>query len=586
MSSSLSISSKSKSKWSCSACTFLNCGSVRECEICLKPSKPTPKQQPKQQPIKIIYCAPEQIRKTEFRAMLTDLYQRGHLSLIAIDEAHCLSTWGHDFRPAYRELSWLRRQFSRTPCLACTATATARVLEDIKEVLCFTDEDPCLKSTFNRTNITYEVCYKDNFNMGEDGAMKDLVKSIKGYHESKSAKKNSSVYENDGRGSGSGSGGIGEECSGIVYVHKREDTVKIAAILQKAGVAAAAYHGQMKVNERKQVQQDWTEGKVKVVIATVAFGMGIDLAHVRYVMHWHMSKSVESFYQESGRAGRDGKPSLSKLYYSRDDASKFAFLIRKNEERKAEKKKGSRGGGSSISSMPSNFDNVDMKQLEKMIDYCTTGCCRRKYLLNHFGEECDPETVCKKTCDYCINPTKVEKQQNMSSVTKAIRDVKRQKFRYNKEPVFQGNIAEDNDEITDDTFDDYGSDLGITHYKSSHSSTGQNSRSSGFTSAKSILKHYEKLECSGTGSKSGFVKFRAKDAGGEETKSTSINIPSHLAAKIEQKKAKAVTKKSVEEKSSKDIKSQANKVQDELELIRQKREALLAKIKKRNTSKK
>eukprot|EP00551_Chaetoceros_affinis_P012543 CAMPEP_0203681344 /NCGR_PEP_ID=MMETSP0090-20130426/42462_1 /ASSEMBLY_ACC=CAM_ASM_001088 /TAXON_ID=426623 /ORGANISM="Chaetoceros affinis, Strain CCMP159" /LENGTH=148 /DNA_ID=CAMNT_0050549795 /DNA_START=179 /DNA_END=622 /DNA_ORIENTATION=+ len=144
--------------------------------------------------------------------------------------------------------------------------------------------EKCYMSTFNRPNVQYEIRYKDS--MGESSALEDLVKVVQEEH-SQAARKNAM-------------------CSGIVYVHKRDDTTLIASEIAKVGITAAPYHAGLKDKERKEIQQKWTDGHVKVAVATVAFGMGIDLAHVRYVIHWSMSKSVEGFYQESGRAGRDG----------------------------------------------------------------------------------------------------------------------------------------------------------------------------------------------------------------------------------------------------------------------------------------
>jgi ATP-dependent DNA helicase RecQ len=197
-------------------------------------------------------------------------------------------------------------------------------------------------STFNRPNVTYEVRHKDS--MGDTDALKDLVRTVKVQH--KKAEEE------------------GAPCSGIVYVHKRDDTTMISASLQKAGIAAEPYHAGLKDKDRKRIQQEWTDGIVKVAIATVAFGMGIDLAHVRYVLHWSMSKTVEGFYQESGRAGRDGLASKSIVYYSKDDAAKFAFLIRKNSERNEAKGK------------KSAIDGNNLDALNKMVEYCTTSCCR------------------------------------------------------------------------------------------------------------------------------------------------------------------------------------------------------------------
>lgn len=200
-------------------------------------------------------------------------------------------------------------------------------------------------STFNRPNLSYEVRYKDT--MGNDEALKDLVKTIKAEHANALKDK--------------------RPCSGIVYVHKRDDTTIISKTLKKAGIKAAPYHAGLKDQDRKRIQQDWTDGVINVAIATVAFGMGIDLAHVRYVLHWSMSKTVEGFYQESGRAGRDGLRSKSILYYSKDDASKFAFLIRKNFER------------NQAQGRKSNTDDHSLDALNKMVEFCTLSCCRYAY---------------------------------------------------------------------------------------------------------------------------------------------------------------------------------------------------------------
>jgi ATP-dependent DNA helicase RecQ len=348
----------------------------------------------KEKDIKLLYCTPELIQTTRFRAVLSNLYSRGLLALVAIDEAHCLSTWGHDFRPAYRKLSWIRHSFPDVPCMvrtvhvlyrlvcvcfcssiliancyciphitytnlvltfcthptpppfdslqACTATATKKVIQDIKQVLCFTSGEECHMSTFNRPNVSYEVRYRDS--MGDVEALKDLVKTVQTQHQKAQRE--------------------GVPCSGIVYVHKRDDTTMISATLQKAGIAAAPYHAGLKDKDRTRIQQEWTDGIINVAIATVAFGMGIDLAHVRYVLHWSMSKTVEGFYQESGRAGRDGLASKSILYYSKGDATKFAFLIRKNSEKNEAKGKKSVG------------DDHSLDALNKMVEFCTISCCR------------------------------------------------------------------------------------------------------------------------------------------------------------------------------------------------------------------
>lgn len=267
------------------------------------------------QSITLLYVTPELIQTERFRRVLKELYQRKKLTQFAIDEAHCLSTWGHDFRPAYRKLDWLRNSFPDVPCMACTATATPKVILDIRKTLLLTEEEvPCNMSSFNRPNISYEVRYKDSLDaMKPGGALSDLISLIRQQHQKASNEKSF--------------------CSGIVYVHKRQDTSFIANhITSTTGIQAASYHAGLKDSDRKTIQENWTAGKIKVAVATVAFGMGIDLAHVRYVIHWSMAKTVDNFYQESGRAGRDGAKALSVLYYSKEDNDRFEFIISKSAQ--------------------------------------------------------------------------------------------------------------------------------------------------------------------------------------------------------------------------------------------------------------
>ncbi|KAL7488025.1 hypothetical protein ACHAW6_013614 [Cyclotella cf. meneghiniana] len=346
-------------------------------------SKVTSQAEPPVTPIQLLYCTPELIKTEKFRSTLNKLYSCNRLFQIAIDEAHCVSTWGHDFRIAYKDLSWLRESFPDIPVMACTGTATSKVIQDVRDVLCLDiSSAPCIMGTFNRENIFYEVRFKDSLNAtAVEGALLDLTKVIQKQHEIAGKEK--------------------EPCSGIVYVHKREDCVSLAARISKTGLVTAPYHAGLKDSDREETQRKWTDGTIRICVATVAFGMGIDLAHVRYVIHWTMAKSLEGFYQESGRGGRDGKPALSILYYSRDDAEKFAFIIKKKAESLAQK----RGAGDGY--RPRSIDH-GMVELERMIDYCTKPGCRRKHVLEHFAEKFDPQTQCNKTCDYCKNPHKVE----------------------------------------------------------------------------------------------------------------------------------------------------------------------------------
>jgi RecQ family ATP-dependent DNA helicase len=256
-------------------------------------------------PVTLVYCTPEQIQTVRFRNILTELHQKNRLALFAIDEAHCCSTW-FQFRPAYAKLGWLRDNFPDVPVMACTATATPRVIQDIQATLRL-ENCPCRVGSFDRPNIRYSVRYKDDLDQVGRGAKGDLLDYLQRVHQK--ALKKSTRY------------------SGIIYVHTRKDTNDLAAeITKKTGIVASAYHGGLAVANRDQVQKLWTSGKIQIAVATIAFGMGIDVAHVRYVIHWSLSKSMEAFYQESGRAGRDGLPSSSVLYYSKDDGTSVSCL--------------------------------------------------------------------------------------------------------------------------------------------------------------------------------------------------------------------------------------------------------------------
>ena len=284
------------------------------------------------------------------------------------------NSWGHDFRPAYRKLSWLRQEFPKVLTMACTATATPNVIRDIQSILKL--ENAALHTgSFDRPNIFYKVKYKDTFKNKMKSALQDLVDYIKKWHDQ--ARMES------------------KNCSGIVYVHKRDDTTLIANALRQARIKAGPYHAGLKDHERNQVQNDWSNGTIQVAVATVAFGMGIDLAHVRYVIHWTLPKTLEGFYQESGRAGRDGLGSQSVLYYSQDDARKFQWLIgqqvpKKDKDPQATKKQQGR----------------KLDSLEQMVNYCMKPQCRRNALIKHFG---GTPVECEQSCDYCVDPQKIER---------------------------------------------------------------------------------------------------------------------------------------------------------------------------------
>ncbi|CAI0461431.1 unnamed protein product [Linum tenue] len=307
---------------------------------------------------RLLYVTPELIATPGFMSKLNKIHARGLLNIIAIDEAHCISSWGHDFRPSYRKLSSLRNHLPDVPILALTATAVPKVQKDVIESLCL--ESPLLlKSSFNRSNIYYEVRYKDLL----DNVFNDLSALLKS---------------------------SGDVCA-IVYCLERATCDELAAHLSKHGISCAAYHAGINNNLRSSVLDDWMSSKIQVVVATVAFGKD-----VRLVCHFNIPKSMEGFYQESGRAGRDQLPSKSILYYGIDDRKRMEFIISNAENKKGQSSGGSREGSSKKS----------LSDFKLMVEYCEGSGCRRKKILENFGEEVPP-SLCKKSCDGCKHPNQL-----------------------------------------------------------------------------------------------------------------------------------------------------------------------------------
>ncbi|POM60462.1 ATP-dependent DNA helicase [Phytophthora palmivora] len=231
--------------------------------------------------IEMLYTTPETLQGDQMQMLLQQLQKRGGLALFAIDEAHCISSWGHDFRPAYRNLGKLRKMFPRVPMIALTATATERVRDDITRQLHFAaDGSDVLLADFNRAKISYSVCDKETL----EDPVGALCRYIKKHH---------------------------PRACGVVYVHKRSDTDDLVLSMRKRNPAlrVAAFHAKIPQLEREETLQKWLSGEIQIVCATIAFGMGIDHPSVRFVVHWNIPKTLENFYQESGRAGRDGESS-------------------------------------------------------------------------------------------------------------------------------------------------------------------------------------------------------------------------------------------------------------------------------------
>jgi len=518
-------------------------------------------------PIQMLYVTPELIETQRFRDVLMKLHSANRLFMFAIDEAHCLSTWGHDFRPAYRKLTWISESFQDVPIMACTGTATEQVINDIRSTLGFGKEVPCHLGTFNRPNIEYKVKYKDSLNTEPQGAINDLIKEVKKQHVTAEKAK--------------------QPCAGIIYVHKREDCQSLATQIYKStGILAAAYHAGLKDAERDDTQRKWCDGRIKVAVATVAFGMGIDLPHVRYVIHWTMSKSLEGFYQESGRAGRDGCLSQSILYYSKDDASKFTFLVNKNAE-KARQKTGQRDG-----KVAQKLDRA-LLEIEGMVDYCVKPGCKRQYVLSHFGEKIGPKKLCQKTCDYCLNPRKVEMAIQASECASAV--VNSQKSWHAHRKNASEKKYHHNPTASDESLGEYESDdgfgmgrdeglLGITSYAGDDEMIQEPpARKGGFMKASSVLKKYETLECQ-QGKRNGFINFKTRtveepsEDDGVAKMSKPVSIPAHLRSGLPDPLAAHNKAKTNEKKTSSQYASEAERLKQELEELNRKRAEARARL--------
>lgn len=312
---------------------------------------------------KLLYVAPESLTKEEN----VEFFRKVKISFYAVDEAHCISEWGHDFRPEYRRIRPIINEIAKAPVIALTATATPKVQHDIQKNLGMVDAQ-VFKSSFNRPNLYYEVRSKTN------NVDPDIIRFIRG----------------------------NKEKSGIIYCLSRKRVEALASVLQANGINARAYHAGMDSATRTQNQDDFLMEKIDVIVATIAFGMGIDKPDVRYVIHYDIPKSLEGYYQETGRAGRDGGEGKCITFYTNKDLQKLEKFMQ---------------------GKPISEQEIGKQLLLETAAYAESSVCRRKILLHYFGEEYMEDNC--GNCDNCLNPKKqVEAQELLCIAIEAIIAVK------------------------------------------------------------------------------------------------------------------------------------------------------------------
>ncbi len=344
---------------------------------------------------KLLYVAPESLTKEENIQFLKDV----KISFYAIDEAHCISEWGHDFRPDYRNLRPVIEQIGVAPIIALTATATDKVKTDIKKNLGIMDAKE-FKSSFNRQNLYYEVRQKT----------KDVDNQIVKF-----------IRQRKGK-------------SGIIYCMSRKKVEELAEHLKVNDIRAAAYHAGLDADLRSRTQDDFLMERIDVIVATIAFGMGIDKPDVRFVIHYDIPKSIEGYYQETGRAGRDGGEGYCLAFYSRRDLKKLEKFME---------------------AKPPVEQNVGKQLLSDMVAYVESAVCRRKMILGYFGEEYTADNCCN--CDNCSHPKeKHEAKEYLLAVLKSVRALK-EKFQQQYVINFvKGRATDDLVSHKHETLDEFG----------------------------------------------------------------------------------------------------------------------------------
>lgn len=345
---------------------------------------------------KLLYVAPESLTKEENVEFLRTV----PISFYAVDEAHCISEWGHDFRPEYRRIRPIINEIGKRPLIALTATATPKVQHDIQKNLGMLDAE-VFKSSFNRENLYYEVRRKT------DSIDRDIIRFIK---------------QNEGK-------------SGIIYCLSRKKVEELAEFLSVNGIKALPYHAGMDSATRSKNQDLFLLEKVDIIVATIAFGMGIDKPDVRFVIHYDMPKSLEGYYQETGRAGRDGGEGQCITFYSPKDLRKMEKFMQ---------------------GKPVAEQEIGRQLLEETASYAESSVCRRKVLLHYFGEDYTPDNCCN--CDNCMHPQQqVEAREELLAVLDAVLTLKEKFKARHVIDVLRGHISSDIRSYKHDQLEIFGS---------------------------------------------------------------------------------------------------------------------------------
>ncbi|KXJ97196.1 RecQ family ATP-dependent DNA helicase [Microdochium bolleyi] len=324
---------------------------------------------------RLLYVTPELCAQEHFRSRLKIVHEQRELARIAIDEAHCISEWGHDFRKDFKKLSWLRASFPGVPIMCLTATANNQIRQDVLATLGLSMDSDRLRSftmTAHRPNLHFEIRFTSD---EDDMRLDNFCKWIRGVHERRAAEPRKGELEAAGERI--------DNVSGIIYTISRDECESLASALRHEGIGAQPFHAKLSKETKKKTLNKWVSNEpgYDIIVATTAFGMGIDKDNVRFVCHWRLPKSFEGYYQEAGRAGRDGNAAYCFLYYSREDRDRVSSMVMRDRVVAG-----------------SNFE-ARARSLQALAQYCeSTSMCRHRSICQYFGETVVP--ACEYACDW------------------------------------------------------------------------------------------------------------------------------------------------------------------------------------------